>query len=92
MKSDLEKIHKTSVRILEDIGVRFHHPGALNLLESNGIKISDDRAFFTEEQIMKWVGESTSRIHSLCRQSKLQYVSWLRCNGMRSRLRRSGRH
>jgi trimethylamine--corrinoid protein Co-methyltransferase len=41
--------------ILEDIGIRFHHLEILNVMERNGIKVSGETAFFTEEQVLNWV-------------------------------------
>ncbi len=56
-KTQLEKIHATSLRILEQIGVDFGYSPALEVLKKGGAKIDGQRAFFTrrlvEEQIKK---------------------------------------
>jgi len=52
---DLIKIHEASMKILEEAGMKFHHPEILSLMERNGIRVSGQSAFFTENQIMQWV-------------------------------------
>ncbi len=58
MQGDLKKIHEASMEILEDVGVRIHHPKVLDLLQSKGIKVQGDTAFFKHDQIMKWVSKA----------------------------------
>lgn len=55
MINDLERIHKASMTILEEVGIRFHHPKILEIMEGNGVRISGETAFFTEDQVMGWV-------------------------------------
>lgn len=45
-KTQVEKVHETSLRILEQVGVDFSHPDALELLKKGGAKIDGQRAFF----------------------------------------------
>ena len=40
MNETLKKIHRTSIRILEEIGIRLHHPAILDLLDSKGIRVA----------------------------------------------------
>jgi len=62
-KTQLEKVHKTSLRILEQIGVDFGYSPALEVLKKGGAKVDGQRAFFTrrfvEEQIKKPPAEFT---------------------------------
>ena len=55
MSSNVEKIHQASVRILERTGMRFLHPDAITVLKEHGIRVEGDRAFFTEEQLMRYI-------------------------------------
>ena len=43
------------MEILNRVGIRFPDPPALEILEKNGVKLSGNTAFFTEEQIMSLV-------------------------------------
>ena len=56
-KTQLEKVHETSLQILAEIGVDFGHSPALALLKKGGAKIDGQRVFFPrqliEEQIKK---------------------------------------
>ena len=45
-KTQLEKIHATSLRILEQIGVDFGDLPALEVLKKGGAKIDGQRVFF----------------------------------------------
>lgn len=51
--NDLQKIHNTSLRILENVGIKLWHPDILNLLKKRGIKVRDNIAFFKPDQIEK---------------------------------------
>lgn len=52
---DLDKIHRASINILENTGVKFHSSECIKILKSNGIKVENNVAFFKEEQIMKYL-------------------------------------
>lgn len=43
------------MEILESVGIRLFHAETLDLLNDNGIRISDNRAFFTPGQIQSWL-------------------------------------
>jgi trimethylamine--corrinoid protein Co-methyltransferase len=62
-KTQLEKVHATSLRILEEIGLDFGHVPALEVLKKGGAKIDGQRVFFparlVEEQIKKPPAEFT---------------------------------
>ena len=46
-KTQVEKVHETSLRILEEIGLDFIYPPALEILKKTGVKIDGQRVFFT---------------------------------------------
>jgi trimethylamine--corrinoid protein Co-methyltransferase len=62
-KTQVEKIHETSLRILEQIGLDFGYPPAQEVLKKGGAKVEGQRVFFTpglvEEQIKKAPAEFT---------------------------------
>lgn len=48
----VERIHKNTLRILEEIGMAFLSEEALETLRKGGIRVEGNRAYFTEEQVM----------------------------------------
>lgn len=50
-----QMIHDAAMEVLNEVGVKIHNKKALELYEKNGIRVQDDTAFFTEEQVMHWV-------------------------------------
>ena len=62
-KTQLEKVHETSLRILEQIGVDFGYSPALEVLKKGGAKVDGQRVFFppglVEAQIKKPPAEFT---------------------------------
>ncbi len=62
-KTQLEKVHETSLRILEQIGVDFGYSPALEVLKKGGAKVDGQRVFFppglVEEQLKKPPAEFT---------------------------------
>ena len=62
-KTQVEKIHETSLRILEQIGLDFGYPPALEVLKKGGAKVDGQRVFFTpglvEQQVNKAPAEFT---------------------------------
>ena len=58
MEDFILKIHANAVRILAEIGIRLLHPEVLDLLRRHGIRVSGNRCFFTEAELMHWVGKA----------------------------------
>ena len=56
----VEQLHKASMEILEKFGIKFHLPEALDILKAHGIRVENDIAYFTEEQLMYWVRKAPS--------------------------------
>ena len=74
MKAELEKIHDTSMAILETVGIRLHHPEIVTLLKQNGIRVEDDRVFFTRNQVMELVHKAPSRFTLYARNPRYDMV------------------
>ena len=70
MTETLKKILRASVRILEEIGIRLHHPAIIDLLAEKGIKLKGNTAFFTEKQIRQWVSKAPSSFSVYSRSGK----------------------
>ena len=62
-QKQIEQIHQTALQILEQIGVEFGYPPALEVLKKGGAKVDGERVFFTprliEDQIKKAPAEFT---------------------------------
>ncbi|MEG0875149.1 MAG: trimethylamine methyltransferase family protein [Clostridiales bacterium] len=56
----LQKLHEASMAMLERTGMKFHHPEAIEILKENGIRVEENVAYFTEEQVMYWVRKAPS--------------------------------
>ena len=57
----LKEIHKASIRILEEIGIRLHHPEIIGLLAGNGVRFEGQIALFKEKQLMHWINKAPGR-------------------------------
>jgi trimethylamine---corrinoid protein Co-methyltransferase len=57
----LQQIHEASMEILETVGFKIYHEGIIKLLRENGIKISNQTAFFKSSQVMEWVGKAPEK-------------------------------
>lgn len=70
MTEDLKQIHLASMRILEETGMKFLHPEVIEILKKNGVRVVDQTAYFTREQIMEWIGKAPSSFKMYARNSK----------------------
>jgi len=70
MQKRLEQIHDASMTILEEVGIKLHHPKILEILCRHGVKVVDDTAFFTRDQVMEWVGKTPERFTVYARNPK----------------------
>lgn len=57
-KELVKQIHEASMRILSEAGIKFHHPDALKVLREHDVRIENGIAYFTEEQVMEWIGKA----------------------------------
>ena len=67
---NLNKINDAAIEMLETIGMEFVSPEAKEVLKDHGIKIENNRAFFTREQIMKYMDMCPSEFEFHARNSK----------------------
>lgn len=51
----LQQLHQASMRVIEDTGIRLHHAGLLDLVASKGVRVADDRVYFTRDQLKEWI-------------------------------------
>ncbi len=49
---DVEEIHKTSMKVMEQVGVKFPHEGVLELFDKHGFRTEGEKVFFEERQVM----------------------------------------
>ena len=61
MQEKIARIHQTSMAILEKVGIKLHHSAICSILQENGIQVNDRVAYFTEEQVMSWVGKAPGK-------------------------------
>lgn len=50
--ADLEQIHRTSMRLLEEVGVAFPQEEALAVFRDHGVRVEAGRVYLTESQVM----------------------------------------
>ncbi len=62
-ESQVEQVHEATLKILEQVGVDFCYPPALEVLSGGGARVNGERVFFTrqlvEDQIKKAPGQFT---------------------------------
>jgi len=49
---DVEKVHETSMRVMERVGVSFPHEDVLKLFDKHGFRTDGEKVFFEEQQVM----------------------------------------
>jgi len=49
---DIEKIHNTSMKVMEQVGVKFPHEDVLELFAKHGFRTDGEKVFFEEQQVM----------------------------------------
>jgi trimethylamine--corrinoid protein Co-methyltransferase len=74
MNEKINQIHDASMKILNKTGMRFHHPKILNLLKKNGVKMDGETAFFTENQILDWVGKAPDHFKVYARNPDYDFI------------------
>ena len=53
---NLKNIHEATMTVIETSGIRLHHDGLLETVRQKGIRVKDQTAFFTRDQLMELVG------------------------------------
>ena len=54
---DIERIHKTSMRVLAEVGVLFPNLEALAAFAKHGVKVDGQKVFLTEDQVMDAIAQ-----------------------------------
>ncbi len=49
---DLERVHKTSMRVMQEVGISFPHEGSLAVFEAHGFTTDGEKVFFEERQVL----------------------------------------
>ncbi len=61
-KSREQLIHEACMKIMSEVGIYFDNPKAVGILKENGIKVNDDNvAYFTEDQVKKYIDMAPSQ-------------------------------
>jgi trimethylamine--corrinoid protein Co-methyltransferase len=60
-KTQIDKVHETSLQILEQSGVDFSYPPALEVLKKGGAKVDGERVFFPPKLIEGQIKKAPSR-------------------------------
>jgi len=50
-KADFDKLHESTLKIFQEIGIVFHSSKALDIFKNHGIKIDGNKVYFVPEQI-----------------------------------------
>lgn len=59
-ENKLDTLHKASMEIIQTLGIRLHHPTLLEIVADHGVTVSEDKVFFTEEQLLEWCSYAPS--------------------------------
>ncbi len=54
----IEEIYNHSLNLLSDVGIKLKHLEVLDILAENDIKIDEETAFFTREQVENWISKA----------------------------------
>jgi trimethylamine--corrinoid protein Co-methyltransferase len=74
LEDNLNKIHETALKILQDIGINLLQPEVLDIVRQKGGKVSGKRAFFQPEQVMHWVRKAPNKFTLYARNPKNNVV------------------
>lgn len=65
-----QAIHEASMKMLSEIGMLYHHPRAREIAAAHGVRVEGEVAYWTEEQIMEWVGKAPEEFTIYARNPK----------------------
>lgn len=69
-----QMIHQAAMEIMQDVGVRIHNERAIQIFKDNGIRVEDNIAYFTEDQVMEWVRKAPESFTLYARNPKYDTV------------------
>jgi len=55
VKDKTEKIYTQGIKILNEVGIKLKHPGIIDLVRENGVRVEQETAFFARDQIESWI-------------------------------------
>jgi len=58
MTPELQQIHDTSMAILNKTGMIFRHRQVRDVLSAHGVRVSGEKVFFTEKEILDWIAKA----------------------------------
>ena len=58
---DMNSIHDASIKVLKDVGVRFHEPEAVKIFKQNGVKTDGDIVFIDDGAVTKALETAPSK-------------------------------
>ena len=60
-KDDLNKLHNASMEILNDVGIAFHEPEALEIFKNHGVKVDGKVVFIKERHVEEAIKTAPSQ-------------------------------
>jgi trimethylamine--corrinoid protein Co-methyltransferase len=73
-KDQVEQVHDTSLQILEQIGVDFGWPPALEVLAKGGAKVEGERVFFSPRMVEEQLKKAPSQFRLYARNSEKDVI------------------
>ena len=70
----IEQIHKTSMEILQRFGIKFLLPEAIEILKAHDIRVENNIAYFTEEQLLYWIRKAPSEFKLYAQDSRYDII------------------
>lgn len=69
-EEEIERIHETSMRVFEDVGLEVNNKAARQLLQEAGARVDGDRVTVPREMAMELVGKAPPRVNLYGRDSR----------------------
>lgn len=73
-KTREQMIHDAAMKVMAEVGVVIKNERARSIMAENGIRFEGEVAYFTEEQVMHWVGKAPSQFTIFARNPKYDVV------------------
>jgi trimethylamine---corrinoid protein Co-methyltransferase len=64
---EIERIHRATMRILEEGGIEFQLPKALDVFKKHGFRVNGSKVFFTEQQVLDAIKTTPRKFTLLAR-------------------------
>lgn len=73
-QNDIERIHKTSMQVLAEVGVLFPNEEALTTFKRHGAKVDGQKVFLTEDQVMEAIVQAPAQFTIHARNSERDVI------------------